>query len=95
MTAREVRGSGLGSNPNESAAAGADTACVTTEPTAIQIEIERDGMTVRGRAAAPGRPTTEFSGWVGLMAAIDALLDESPSPSGGAPVPTSSPHHSR
>lgn len=67
---------------------------MTNEPTAIRIEIVRDGMTVRGRAAAPGRPDAEFSGWVGLMAAIEALLDESPTPSSSAPVPSSSPHPS-
>ncbi|MBI5311416.1 MAG: hypothetical protein HZB14_10395 [Actinobacteria bacterium] len=66
---------------------------MTTEPTTIRIEIVRDGLTVRGRATAPGRPATEFSGWVGLMAAIEALLDETAAPSPheppipGAPSP--------
>jgi hypothetical protein len=41
----------------------------------IQIELRLDGKSPTGRATAAGRTST-FSGWVGLVSAVDALVAE-------------------
>jgi hypothetical protein len=45
----------------------------------IDLDLRVHGDEVAGRAAADGQPERDFSGWVGLLAALDALVE----PSGG------------
>ena len=40
----------------------------------IELELELHGDEVRGRALCDGAPPREFSGWLGLIAALDALV---------------------
>ncbi len=40
----------------------------------IELELELHGEEVRGRALCDGGPPREFSGWLGLIAALDALV---------------------
>jgi hypothetical protein len=40
----------------------------------IELELELHGEEVRGRARCAGEPPREFSGWLGLIAALDALV---------------------
>lgn len=49
----------------------------------IRLELHPDADSVRGRASAASGAVREFVGWMGLVAAIDALisaLDEGESP---------------
>ena len=39
----------------------------------IRIELRLEGSTPAGVATAPGGATRDFTGWVGLMSAVDAL----------------------
>jgi hypothetical protein len=39
----------------------------------IQIELRLDGSMPAGVATAPGCAVHDFTGWMGLMAAVDAL----------------------
>jgi hypothetical protein len=40
----------------------------------IRIELRLDGSSPTGRASSVRGGTREFSGWVGLMSAVDALV---------------------
>jgi hypothetical protein len=40
----------------------------------IRVELRLDGASPRGRATAVDGGTRDFSGWVGLMSAVDALV---------------------
>jgi hypothetical protein len=40
---------------------------------AIQVELWLDGSMPTGVATVAGGPAREFTGWVGLMSAVDAL----------------------
>lgn len=42
----------------------------------IDLDLRLRGDEVTGRATAEGRPARDFSGWVGLLAALDALTGE-------------------
>jgi hypothetical protein len=42
----------------------------------IDLDLRLHGDEVAGRATAEGRPGRDFSGWVGLLAALDALTGE-------------------
>jgi hypothetical protein len=42
----------------------------------IQIELRLDGSTPAGIATGPGGATRDFTGWVGLMSAVDALTTD-------------------
>jgi len=44
----------------------------------ISLDLRLRGDDVEGRASAPGAPTRNFSGWVGLLAALDALTASAP-----------------
>jgi hypothetical protein len=44
----------------------------------IDLDLRLRGDEVEGRASADGRPGRDFSGWVGLLAALDALTGEAP-----------------
>lgn len=44
------------------------------ERTRIELDIERDGESVRGTASDGASPERSFSGWLGLAGAIDGLL---------------------
>lgn len=50
----------------------------------IRLELRTDGEAIEGRVSAAGE-TQEFSGWIGLVAAIDALVEnarqDAPTPS--------------
>jgi hypothetical protein len=51
----------------------------------IDLDLRIDGDEVEGRAAADGAPARDFSGWVGLLAALDALTATAPGPAPEAP----------
>lgn len=40
----------------------------------LRLELWLDGESVTGRASAPGEAARDFTGWLGLMAAIEALV---------------------
>jgi hypothetical protein len=40
----------------------------------IQIELELDGTSPTGHATLVGGETRTFSGWVGLVSTVDALI---------------------
>ncbi|MDX6718656.1 MAG: hypothetical protein QOJ63_910 [Solirubrobacteraceae bacterium] len=42
----------------------------------IQIELRLDGSQPTGVATRPGSEAREFTGWMGLMSAVDALADD-------------------
>ena len=42
----------------------------------ITLELDLDGDTVSGQTTDAGGSRREFSGWIGLMGVLDALLDE-------------------
>jgi hypothetical protein len=44
----------------------------------IDLDLRLRGDEVEGRASADGRPDRDFTGWVGLLAALDALTGEAP-----------------
>ena len=44
----------------------------------IDLDLELHGEEVHGRAATSGRPGRDFVGWVGLIAALDALVEAPP-----------------
>jgi hypothetical protein len=46
----------------------------------IDLDLRLHGDDVAGRASADGLPAREFSGWVGLLAALDALTATVPDP---------------
>jgi hypothetical protein len=50
------------------------------ERTRICVELELDGCSPTGRATLVGGDTRTFSGWVGLMAAVDRLVAGAPGP---------------
>jgi hypothetical protein len=41
----------------------------------IQIELRLDGSMPAGIATGPGSPARHFTGWTGLMAAVDSLTE--------------------
>ncbi len=49
---------------------------VNATTTQIALELELDGDTVSGRTVDARGAKREFSGWIGLMGVLDALLDE-------------------
>jgi len=46
----------------------------------IDLDLRLRGDEVEGRAAMAGAPAREFEGWVGLLAALDALTATAPEP---------------
>jgi len=48
----------------------------------IQIELRLDGSLPTGFAMRPDGGTRAFTGWVGLMSAVDALTDDGSSMTG-------------
>jgi len=40
----------------------------------IALELDLHGDEVRGRALSDGRPPREFTGWLGLIAALDEMV---------------------
>jgi hypothetical protein len=44
----------------------------------ITLELRLDGDAPAGRASAPDREQREFAGWLGLIAAVDALAGADP-----------------
>ncbi len=47
-----------------------DPACV------VRLEFSFDGESPRGRAVGRGEAERRFAGWLGLVAAIEALVDD-------------------
>jgi hypothetical protein len=45
---------------------------VAGEPTRLGLEVDFDAEPIEGRLLDAGRPDRPFSGWLGLMAAIEA-----------------------
>lgn len=41
----------------------------------IDLDLALHGDELRGRAAVDGLPQRDFTGWVGLIAALDALIE--------------------
>lgn len=58
-------------------------AAVDAPPIAIHLDVRLDGGTPVGQACDERGHTREFAGWVGLVAAVDALLEAT---SAGHPV---------
>lgn len=52
----------------------------------IVCELEAVGDSLIGRTSRCGGETREFTGWLGLIGALQALLAESDSTSGGDPA---------
>ena len=48
---------------------------VSTTSTQITLELELDGETIGGNAIDAGGVRREFSGWIGLMGVLDAILE--------------------
>jgi hypothetical protein len=48
---------------------------VNATHTEIALELELDGDTISGHAIDADGVRHEFSGWIGLMGVLDALLD--------------------
>jgi hypothetical protein len=48
-------------------------------PVHIDLDLRLSGEELRGRAAAAGGGSRDFEGWLGLMAALSALIE----PEGG------------
>jgi hypothetical protein len=44
----------------------------------IDLDLMLHDEEVRGRASTDGRPARDFTGWVGLIAALDALVEPPP-----------------
>jgi hypothetical protein len=44
----------------------------------IDLDVDLQGDELTGRVVAEGRPGREFACWVGLIAALDAVIDEPP-----------------
>ena len=59
----------------------------------ITIELSLDGDAPAGHACLDGGVVKEFSGWIGLVAALDEIVNDLPSaangPVGGAATATS------
>ena len=49
---------------------------VKTNSTEITLELELDGDTIRGHACDADGSSRDFCGRIGLMGAIDSLIDE-------------------
>ncbi|HEY6888388.1 MAG TPA: hypothetical protein VI300_11430 [Solirubrobacter sp.] len=49
---------------------------VPARPTTIQLELRIDGAAPTGLASVDGRDSRAFSGWIGLVRAVEELLDE-------------------
>ena len=48
----------------------------------IDLDLQLHGSEVHGRAVTDGRPARSFVGWVGLLAALDALIEPPAAPGG-------------
>jgi len=68
-------GWGLGGFLDVTAPAIADAAVVNETTTQIKLELELDGETVSGHTIDAEGRRRPFSGWIGLMGVLDALLD--------------------
>ena len=51
---------------------------MSTEPCAIRLDLRLDGDALTGRARGNDGAARDFSGWLGLVAAIDSLLTATP-----------------
>jgi hypothetical protein len=51
-------------------------ATVNATHTEIALELELDGDTISGHAIDADGVRHEFSGWIGLMGVLDALLEQ-------------------
>jgi hypothetical protein len=49
----------------------------------IRLDVCFDGGSPTGRATADGGTTRRFAGWLGLMAAVEALVDQPALPAAG------------
>jgi hypothetical protein len=52
----------------------ADAAAMQTKTAAISLELSVDGDSLAGRVRNEAGTQKEFSGWLGLMSAIEALI---------------------
>jgi hypothetical protein len=57
---------------------------VTGETVVIRLELQPSDDSLRGRASDASGAGRDFVGWVGLVAAIDALVPGGPSAPGAA-----------
>ena len=51
---------------------------MTSRSVTITLELRQAGEELAGRASDGSGPERTFSGWLGLIVAIDALLDAAP-----------------
>jgi hypothetical protein len=54
------------------------------EPHRIHVELRFDGAAPTGRVCLDGGDPRPFSGWVGLVCAVEALVTETPEPARSA-----------
>lgn len=47
---------------------------MTTTPIRVLLELRPDRESLTGRVHRDGRPDREFAGWLGLMAALQAVV---------------------
>jgi hypothetical protein len=52
----------------------ADAAAMQTKTAAISLELSVDGESIVGRASDEAGIQKEFSGWLGLVSAVEALI---------------------
>lgn len=64
--------------PVTAAAATADHRIMVSPPVQVLLELRPDGESLSGRACRAGQPAREFTGWLGLLAVLRALLPEPP-----------------
>ena len=65
----------------------AEAGSVNSSTTQLTLELELDGDSISGNAIDAGGERHHFSGWIGLMGVLDALLDRARP---GGPADTSS-----
>ena len=69
-------GWGLGVRLDVAGSHAVNAEVVKTNSTEITLELELDGDTISGHACDAGGSSRDFSGRIGLMGAIDSLIDE-------------------
>lgn len=65
----------------------ADHRIMATTPIRILLELQPDQESLTGQIHRAGQPPCEFTGWLGLLAALQALLAAEPGPARNPPEP--------
>ena len=70
----------LGVDPDVPSGSWAEDHAVDHQTVVIRLELHVADDTLTGRASDATGATKEFSGWLGLTSAVDALLQGTPAP---------------